>query len=384
MTDIRPFKIDVPQSEVDRLKRKLQDTRLPGREIVPGAGWDFGPSYEWSEGLFNEWRDNYNWKKAQERINAFPQFLTEIEDLTIHFVHARAEKPASAIPILLVHGWPGSFYEFNHVWGPLSKPEDPSQPAFNVVCPNMPGFCWSSWPPRKGWTMQDNARIFDVLMKRLGYNEYVVQCGDWAHWVGRELGSKYTDSCKIVHCNFAPSIVPGEGGRTEREDFLAGRVTDWLEKHLGYAVCMRTRPHTIGIAFHDSPVGILMWVGEKYEELAHPDTLKKATWTEDILTTVSLYYFSGCIMPSMLPYVENVRHHQFAEVATHPDNRIKVPFGFTSYKYDSQPATKWSVERTANLKFYRERDDAGHFAALEHPTGMCQDLRELVQQEWKP
>ncbi|KAF9871171.1 epoxide hydrolase [Colletotrichum karsti] len=351
MSEIRPFKVDVPAEEVERLKRKLNDTRLPGREIVPGAGSDYGPSYTWAETLFNEWKNNYDWPAAQASLNATPQYLTEIESVTIHFAHIPSPDPSSAIPILLVHGWPGSFYEFHRLWQPLSNPPA-GQPAFNVVAPNMPGFCWSSWPPRKGWTMKDNARIFDVLMKRLGYEEYMVQCGDWAHWVGRELGSKYTDSCKVVHCNFAPSIAPGE-------------------------------PHTIGLALHDNPMGILMWVGEKYEELANPSTLAKPSWTQDILTTVSLYYFSECIMPSMLPYVENVRHHQFAEAATHPDNRITVPFGFTSFFYDSQPASKRSVERTANLVFYRERDEAGHFAALECPEGLTKDLRELALQEWK-
>ena len=176
----------------------------------------------------------------QKEINEYPHYLTTIEDIKIHFLHARAEK-SDAIPLLLVHGWPGSFYEFSRVWGQLSHPADSSTQAFHVVVPSMPGFCWSDWPPRAGWTLQDNARIFDKLMKRLGYDEYMIQCGDWGYFVGRELGAKYADSCKLLHFNFAPSPLPEGAEYTEREKAVAARVDDWITNHIGYAICMRTR-----------------------------------------------------------------------------------------------------------------------------------------------
>ncbi len=161
--------------------------------------------------------------------------------MRIHFLHARAEKP-DAVPLLLVHGWPGSFYEFSRVWGPLSHPENKDDPAFHVVVVSMPGFCWSDWPPKAGWTLQDNARIFDALMHKLEYHRYMVQGGDWGHFVARELGARFTDSCKLVHFNFAPSGVPDKvNDRTEQERDLATRADDFLENHMGYAVEMRTR-----------------------------------------------------------------------------------------------------------------------------------------------
>lgn len=173
MTDtaeIKSFKVDIPKEEVDRLKRKLKDTRLPPKEIVPDAGTRYGPTYEWAKNLYEAWINDFDWFPIQDQINSAPHYITHIEGVKIHFVHARSKRE-DAIPLIMVHGWPGSFYEFNQVWGPLSNPSDPSLPAFNVVVPSMPGYCFSDWPPKAGWTLQDNARIFNVLMKRLGYKE---------------------------------------------------------------------------------------------------------------------------------------------------------------------------------------------------------------------
>ncbi|KAL2851324.1 Alpha/Beta hydrolase protein [Aspergillus pseudodeflectus] len=384
---IKPFQVDIPKAEVDRLKGKLNDTRLPGRSIVPDAGTNYGPTYEWASGLYEAWKNDFDWYAVQEEINAFPHYTTEIEDITVHFLHAKAQGNESdskpAIPLLMIHGWPGSFWEFSQVWRPLSQPDSPHDDlVFDVVVPSMPGFCWSSWPPRAGWTLKDTARIFDVLMWRLGYETYMVQCGDWGQFVGRELGAQYTESCKLVHLNFAPSPLPEGVEYTEREKAVAARVDDWVENHIGYAVCMRTRPHTIGLALHDNPLGILMWVGEKYNEAADPNTQKSPFWTKAILTTASLYYFTGCIMPSMLTYYENVRHHEFAQYAMRPENRIQVPFGYTSFFWDTEPSSKRAVKRTGNLVFYNERNDGGHFAALEHPTGLMEDIRALAGQQW--
>ncbi|KAL2799661.1 Alpha/Beta hydrolase protein [Aspergillus keveii] len=330
--DIREFKIDIPNEEVERLKRKLNDTRLPGREIVPDAG------------TLYEWRRSFDWYRVQGQLNEYPHYLCPIEDLDIHFLHARAGDP-DAIPLLLVHGWPGSFYEFSRVWGPLSQPENESAPAFHVVVVSMP------------W----------VLLVRLATETRVDS--------SRQCPS---------HFNFAPAGLPDEGvGRTDEEQNLAVRADDFLENHLGYAVCMRTRPHTIGLALSDNPMGILMWVGEKYNEAANPENQKHASWKEAILATASLYYFTDCIMPSALCYYENVRHEHFAEFTRDPANRVQVPFGYSSFHWDVDFSSKRAVEKTGNLVLYREHKNGGHFAALECPSDIVQDLREFALQEWK-
>ncbi|KAJ5590575.1 hypothetical protein N7450_004547 [Penicillium hetheringtonii] len=352
------FKVQIPEEEVDRLYRKLKDTRLPPREIVPGAGEKYGPSYKWAKDLYNKWINDFDWGKVQDEINEYPHYLTTIENVKIHFVHARAEKP-DAIPILLIHGWPGSFYEFSRVWGPLSHPKDPNDQAFNVVAPSLPGFCWSDWPPRSGWTLQDTAVLFDNLMKRLGYSQYMVQCGDWGElrW---------------------PALPEGHV-RTSREQNVAARVDNWLENHLGYAICMRTRPHTIGIALNDNPMGILMWVGEKYNEAADPEKQKQSSWSDVILTTTMLYYFTDCIMPSALCYYENLHHEDFAEFTMNPENHVKVPFGVQFILLGHRAI----LEGRSRKDWKFEHDDGGHFAALENPIDIIQDLRDLVGQEWK-
>lgn len=182
---IRSFKVDVPKAEVDRLIRKLKDTRIPTQDIVPGAGSDYGITKDWISSMYSYWLNDFNWYKQQEYMNQWPHFLTEVDNQDVHFVHARSEA-SNAIPLLLVHGWPGSFYEFSQVINALTKPEDKSEQAFHCIVPSLPGFCFSARPP-KGQTLKHVASMFHILMQRLGYDKYCIQAGDWGHWVGREL-----------------------------------------------------------------------------------------------------------------------------------------------------------------------------------------------------
>ncbi|KAI9150237.1 alpha/beta-hydrolase [Paramyrothecium foliicola] len=218
-SSIRPFKIDILRNEVDRLKAKLADTRLPGRSIVPNAR----ERYEACE--------TYDWYEVQHELNTLPQYLTEIEGTDIHFLHAQSPKNG-AIPLLMIHGWPGSFWEFSQVWSKLSNPEHEDSQPFDVVVPN-------------------NARIFDNLMSRLGYERCMVQCCDWSYFVSRELGAQYTDRCKLLHLNFAQSPFPEGLELTEREEAVKARADDWLENHMGYAVCMRSRIDAIQQGIQD-------------------------------------------------------------------------------------------------------------------------------------
>jgi len=182
---VRPFKVDIPRTEVDRLLRKLKDTRIPTQEIVPGAGSDYGISKNWISDMYHYWLDGFDWYKQQSYMNQWPHGITQINDQDIHFVHARSDV-SDAIPLLLIHGWPGSFYEFSQIIDPLTKPEDKSKQAFHCIVPSLPGFCFSSRPPR-GQTLKHVASMLHALMQRLGYDKYCVQAGDWGQWVGREL-----------------------------------------------------------------------------------------------------------------------------------------------------------------------------------------------------
>lgn len=378
MTDeIRPFKIDIPKEEIERYYRKIKDTRVPKKDIVPGAGREYGFTTDWATTLYDFWTTRYDWVKEQDLINQYPHFLTDVEGQTIHFVHARSENP-DAIPILLIHGWPGSFYEFSQVMPLLLHPSNASDQAFHCVAPSLPGFCFSSGPP-KGQTLQQVARLFHVVISRLGYTRYVLQAGDWGQWVARELAAnpEFSPHVLAAHFNWVPAPLPATPSNP-REEHVQVKVQDWLHNHLGYAILMRSRPHTVGWMLQDNPVGILAFVGEKYDEAANPAIQSSDLWKRHILTTVSLYYFTDCIMTSCLPYFENVRHENFPTEICEERNRVTVPFGYTSYLYDTRPSSKEGVAKTGNLVCFRENDEAGHFACLEDPEGVAKDLREVV------
>jgi pimeloyl-ACP methyl ester carboxylesterase len=320
---------------------------------------------DWIHDLYEQYK-SFDWNRAQTHLNRYSHYLATIPDpespytLDIHFTHTPSKRD-DAIPIILIHGWPGSIHEFDRVVDPLSDPPADQQ-AFHVVVASIPGFLWSSPPPKKGWTMQDTARIFHHLMIGLGYDEYVAQAGDWGMFVARELGAnpEFNKHCRAVHLNFSPTPLPEhlkEEDLTEREKSIEKRCQDWLDEHLGYAVVMRTRPHTLGVSLVDNPAGIMVWVGEKYLELVNPAHLQneewRQRWTEATLTTICLYYFSGCMMTSMLPYFENVKHAGFGDFVLAERNRVKVPLGFMSCAWDSRPGTKRGVERSGNLVYYR-------------------------------
>ncbi|KAI0022439.1 Alpha/Beta hydrolase protein [Xylariomycetidae sp. FL0641] len=382
--EVKDFDPTISQSEVDRLWRKLKDTRIPEHPVVPDAGDDYGPPLEWIQKLYSYWTNDFDWSAAQHRISSWKHHTTDIAGLTIHFVHQPSPR-ADAIPLLLVHGWPGTWYEFSRCINELSSPESEDTPAFHCVVPSLPGFAWSSGPPRD-WTLQETARIFDTLMARVGYSRYVAQGGDWGHWVVRELGAHYYQRCKAVHTNLCPSVPPVESKAqwTQREK-TAQTMTDWWlgvpgnEMHMGYAIEMRTRPQTIGMALTDSPLGIMMWVGEKYYELVDPRyrSLDDTRMLDDVCTTLCLYFFtSPSIMTSALCYTNNVRHEDYVEFNTRKENMIKVPFGFSSFRYDITPVSKRAAETTGNCQWFREHDHGGHFAALEVPTEFVEDLRD--------
>ncbi|KAH9886790.1 Alpha/Beta hydrolase protein [Xylariomycetidae sp. FL2044] len=391
--NIKEFDPTVPQPEVERLWRKLKDTRLPQKSIVPDAGVEYGPPMDWVHKLYDKWCNEFDWAAAQKKISSFKHYTAEIAGLKIHFVHEPAKRdPDKAIPLLLVHGWPGSWYEFSRVIGPLTDPEDADAPAFNVVVPSIPGFTWSSAPATKDWTLQDTARIFDSLMIALGYRHYVAHGGDWGHWVVRELGTHYNHRCKAVHTNTCPSRPPVPEREWTPREKVAQEMMDWWlgapgrEGHMGYAIEMRTRPQTIGVALSDHPVGLLAWVGEKYYELVDPayrilDDDATAGFANDLCTTLSLYFFtSPSIMSSALCYYNNVRHEDYVAFNTSKNNLIKSPFGFSSFRYDITPVSRRAAATTGNCKWFREHDRGGHFAALEVPRVLVRDLRDCFTQ----
>ncbi|KXT16012.1 hypothetical protein AC579_9520 [Pseudocercospora musae] len=373
--EILPFNPHIDIREVERLHTKLRDVRIPTSDILPDTGNDYGIATKWAKYLYEYWLHKFSWSAAEARISQFNHFTTEIEELNVHFIHQKSTS-SSAIPILTIHGWPGSFYEFSEVIRPLN------QSGFDCIVPSLPGFCWSSPPKRKGWTVKDTARVFDTLMRRLGYEKYCVQAGDWGAMVARELGAQFSERCSVMHLNWCPGALPGGAEMTERERKCKEKGEIWRSEHVGYAVLMRTRPQSLGWMVEDSPVGLMTFIGEKYHEASNPTTHYSPHWLDHILATVSLYYFTRCIATSALIYYENPRHDQFASYCIAEENRIKCPFGYTSMRFDTAPNSERAVESTGNLVWYKERDEAGHFACLEDPKGMIEDVKDVVGKYW--
>ncbi|KAF2115397.1 Alpha/Beta hydrolase protein [Lophiotrema nucula] len=369
---IKSFDPNIPKEEVDRLFRKLKDTRLPKDPIVPDAGDDYGPSLEWIYKLYSYWCNDYSWLDAQKSISEWHHYTTEIESLRVHFIHEKARvRQKEAIPLLLVHGWPGTFYEFQNVMKPLLESKSDKDPVFDLVVPSLPGFCWSQGPPR-GWTLQDTARIYDELMKRLGYKEYVAQAGDWGHWVIRELGTGRFSTCKAVHTNMCPGAPPKGHKMNEREQKAMDRAQWWMGEHLN----------------EGHMVGIMMFIGEKYNELADPNlgtaTLDNSHFNNDLCTTLSLYFFTPpSIMTSMLCYYNNVRHEVYTEFNAKEENLIKVPLGVSTFPYDAYPVSEAAAKTTGNVVWFKERDHGGHFACMECPDDMVSDIREFFSKHYK-
>ncbi|KAK7689023.1 hypothetical protein QCA50_007714 [Cerrena zonata] len=389
------FKVAIPDDEVARMVRLIGDTRLPDQPFVSEASWDYGVDLKWLKEMKDKWLNEFDWKEVERKMNEWEHFKVRIEGVDLHYIHVRSARE-DAVPILLSHGWPGSFWEFNRVIEPLTNPP-PGQPAFHVVIPSLPGFGFSSSPPKKEWSMGDNARIFDYLMTGvLGYPAYMAQGGDWGAFITSFLGSADFPACKMVNLNMLngpPStralltlpllFLPTTWREwiyskiyTEQELQDLSRSFAFLKSGLGYFLQNNTRPLTIGYVLYDNPVGILAWIGEKYKEHVDPTILPDRL--HDILVTVSLYYLSGTAHTSGLPYKEN--NHLFKE-----KRHITEPYGISRFPYDIflNPLSWVTKNNPGEVVLVRRHDRGGHFAALEVPDLLVGDLREMVAGHWK-
>lgn len=291
---IRPFRLDIPQSDLDDLPDRLDRTRWP--DALPGVGWSYGVPKDYLQELVRYWRHEYDWRAAEARLNEWPQFTTTIDGANVHFAHVRSPEP-DATPLIITHGWPGSVVEFLDVVGPLADPAahggDPAD-AFHVVVPSIPGFGLSGPTSDTGWEAGRIADAWAELMRRLGYARFGVQGGDWGAAISRELGRAHPDRVVGVHLNLLPGAqaatepTPEELevlGPEERERTLTSwrRWSEWSREGTGYAVLQSTRPQTLAYALTDSPVGQLAWIVEKFRQWADCEELPEEAVDRDQL-----------------------------------------------------------------------------------------------------
>lgn len=375
-TEIQEFRINVPQSDLDDLRDRLARTRFPAP--LPGDGWDTGVPVAYLRKLVSHWLRAYDWREQEAALNEYPQFTTEIDGQRIHFLHIRSPEPG-ALPLLLTHGWPGSFVEFLDLIGPLTDPAahgGSSADAFHLVIPSLPGFGFSSPVTEAGWDTTRIAAAWAELMSRLGYQRYGVQGGDIGAAVSPAVGRVAQDQVVGVHVNGSlgmPLHGPDEAEQatlTDLERDRVARVGAFMREEFGYIAIQSTRPQTLGAALVDSPVGQLAWIVDKFREWTHPrTTLPDEVIDRDrLLTNVMIYWLNGAAgSAAYIGYAQEARWGMVNEPSGVPTGAIMFAHdvGIRRYAETENTVTRWiDVE-----------DRGGHFAALEEPELLTTDIR---------
>jgi pimeloyl-ACP methyl ester carboxylesterase len=386
---IRPYRLAIPESDLDDLNERLDRTRWP--DELPRVGWAYGVPAGYLRELVRYWRHTYDWRAAEARLNTWPQFTTTIDGASVHFAHVRSPVPG-ATPLIITHGWPGSIVEFLDVVGPLTDPAahggDPAD-AFHVVVPSIPGFGLSGPTTDTGWEAGRVADAWAELMGRLGYERFGAQGGDWGAMISRELGRAHRDRVIGVHLNLLPGAQATSEptdeelaalGPEERERTLASwrRWSAWSADGSAYALLHSTRPQTLAYGLTDSPVGQLAWVIEKFREWTDSGELPEEAIDRDLLlTNVMLYWLTGTAGSSARIYYE--RAHATGRAAA-PAEPSTAPTALAVFPAEIQLPLRHRAERTENLVRWTEFDRGGHFAAMEEPDLLVGDVRAFFRQ----
>ena len=377
-----PFRIAVPQTALEDLHERLSRTRWPTES--PGEGWSRGVPTAYLKNLTAYWQTQYDWRAHEAKLNVHPQFTTEIDGQTVHFLHVRSPEPA-ATPLMLIHGWPGSVVEFLDLIGPLSNPRAhggaPSD-AFHLVIPSIPGHGFSRPLSAPGWTHRHIAQAFTVLMSRLGYERYGVQGGDEGAFIAPDMGRLAPDHIFGVHVNSLvqiPSlmqILVGMVVFSRAERARLKRFKHYRDEMMGYAQIQGTRPKTLAYGLTDSPVGHLAWVVEKFKEWTDPSAAlpEDAVDRDRILTNVTLNWFAGTAGSSANLYYETLHDPQARKRLP----RNEVPTGVAVSSSQDVTIRRWAA-RENNIVRWTEFEHGGHFAALEAPELLVRDVVEFFR-----
>lgn len=381
---MRPFRIDVPQDVLDDLRRRLTATRWP--EEVPGLGWSRGVPLAYLKDLAEYWRTQYDWRAAEAELNSYPQYVTEIDGTNVHFLHVRSARP-DAVPLLLTHGWPGSVVEFLDVIGPLREPPDIAgepAPAFHLVIPSLPGYGFSGPVPEPGWDIVHIAAAWAELMRRLGYDRYIAQGGDFGSVISMVLGQIDRPHVLGVHINMllnGPATDdPAElAGLTDAELARLARIPQFRKDGSGYMKVHATRPQTLAYGLTDSPVGQLAWIIEKFREWTDSgDVPEDAVSRDRLLTNVMIYWLTATAGSSGALYLEIADALPIADPPPGLNPPTDVPLGVAVLPRDIfVPVRRYADRDFSNIIQWSEFDRGGHFAAMEEPDLFVADLRSF-------
>ena len=369
--EIIPFRIEIPEADLDDLRERLRRTRWPDEETVDD--WSQGIPLSYTRDLCQYWLEQYDWRACEASLNQFPQFRTSIDGLDIHFLHVRSPQ-ADALPLVLTHGWPGSIIEFRKVIGPLTDPVahgGDAADAFHVICPSLPGFGFSGKPASPGWGIEHIADAWDELMTRLGYARYGAQGGDWGSGVTVQLGIRHPDDVLGIHLNMVgarPDPATMDDLTDQEKDALAAmkHYQDWDS---GYSKQQSTRPQSVGYGLVDSPAGLCAWIVEKFWSWTDSDGDPANVLTRDeMLDNVMLYWLPGTGASSARLYWES-----FGKLL---GGTVQVPVGCSIFpKEIVRPSRRWAEKAYPDLRYWNELPKGGHFAAFEQPATFVDEVR---------
>ncbi len=371
-----PFRIDIPEADLEDLRARLARTRWPDAEVVDD--WSQGTPLAYLKDVCAYWGEKYDWRAREARLNAFDQFETEIEEIDVHFIHVRSPEPG-ALPLVMTHGWPGSIVEFHKVIDALANPAahggDPSD-AFHVVCPSLPGYGFSGKPTRTGYGVEKIAEMWSTLMPRLGYEKYVAQGGDWGSMVTTLIGIQDPEHCLGIHVNMPIAVPDPEtmGDLTPAEQATLVALAHYEQQDSGYSKQQSTRPQSLGYGLVDSPAGQAGWILEKFWAWTDCDGHPENVLTRDeLLDNVMLYWLPGTGASSARLYWESFAQANLSDV--------NVPMGASIFpKEIIRASRRWAEKRFKNIVYWNELEKGGHFAAFEQPATFVEEVRACFRQ----
>jgi pimeloyl-ACP methyl ester carboxylesterase len=373
-----PFTVPYSAEAVADLRLRLERTRWP--DSIPGTGWEYGIDLDYMKEICRYWKDEFDWKRQVQEISKFSHFRCTVQGVRIHFILEKGKGP-DAIPLVLTHGWPGSFLEMLKIIPLLTDPAkhggDPSV-CFDVIVPSLPGFGFSDRPSKRGMNTFKVAELWAELMQVLGYNRFAAQGGDFGAAVSTILGLRYPDRILGIHLNYIPGSYRPDlqpvAKLTELEEASLRDTDQWYADFGGYAHVQRTTPQTVAYALNDSPMGLAAWIIEKFRDWADCDgDVEKRFSKDELLTNVTLYWMTETIHSSCRLYFEGRK----APLRFEPGEFVKVPCGVAYFpKEDPFPPRQW-IERGYNVQRWTEMPRGGHFAAAEEPELLARDIAEF-------
>ncbi|TDI96299.1 MAG: epoxide hydrolase [Deltaproteobacteria bacterium] len=374
------FEIRVSDAVLDDLRERLSRTRFPDQ--LEGAGWDYGTELGYLQELCDYWQHKFDWRAQERKFNRFDQFKTNVNGLSIHFIHARSKEP-QALPLILSHGWPGSIFLFSKVIEPLRDPVahgGRAEDAFHIVCPSLPGYGFSDPPRRPGFDVNSVAETFVKLMEKLGYSRYGAQGGDWGSIITTCMALVDPEHLCGIHLNMVVAAPP-EGlsateGLSPKELAAVADLAKFQKDETGYQSIQGSKPQTLGYGLNDSPAGLAAWIVEKFRTWSDCEGDVERCYTKDeLLSNIMLYWITQTITSSTRLYYETMHSGRFAPAS----QRVTVPMGAAIFPREIiRPPRKWA-EATYNIKRWTEMPSGGHFAALEEPDRLVEDIRAFYR-----